>query len=49
MSLKKAEVVWEGKTLDACWYDDGDHVDVLDETGDGGAVPKGLFKKADVI
>lgn len=40
----KATVVFQGQKLDACFTVSDDAVIVIDETGDGGAIPKQMFK-----
>ena len=48
---RRAEVTFQGKTLEACWAEgrDPSTVVLVDETGDAGPVPKALFKKPNVI
>lgn len=45
--FQKAVVVWDGKTLKACWAlaTDGSAVMIVDETGDGGFAPPSVFKR----
>lgn len=43
---KQATVVFEGRTLKACYTTLQDQVLIVDEEGDGGAVPKAAFKQA---
>lgn len=39
-----ALVVWDGRTLHACWQLDGAAVSLVDEEGDTGAIPMEAFR-----
>lgn len=43
--LKAATVVWQEKTYEACWLDQGPVVRVVDESGDGGQLVKEAFEE----
>lgn len=46
---KNADVLYQGKEIKACWIvpqNDQEYVLVVDETGDGGFIPKDSFKPA---
>lgn len=45
-SAKKAAVVFEGREIRACYSMNGENVMVMDEEGDGGAVPAAMFREA---
>ena len=46
VSFKAASVLWEGKTYEACYADNGDGtIYLVDEAGDAGALPKSVFKE----
>jgi len=42
---KSATVVFNGKTLRACWAPHGARILVMDEDGDGGAIPASAFSE----
>lgn len=43
--FQKAKVVYQGQTLEACWVTTQGQVLIIDETGDGGAIPEQLFQR----
>lgn len=45
-SMRAATTVFQGRVIEACWLPHGDHVDVVDAEGDGGAIPNGAFEPA---
>jgi hypothetical protein len=44
LQWRKAEVVYEGQKLDACWAAYQGQALIVDETGEGGAIPQRLFR-----
>jgi hypothetical protein len=44
LKWQKAEVTFEGKLYDACWAPYQSMVLIVDESGEGGAIPQSLFK-----
>ncbi len=42
---KSATILWNKKRYEGCWVDQGDRFAIVDESGDGGVLPKAVFKE----